>query len=158
MFCTILSDQSEKNWECKNEHETPYMILKNSMMEVIWTLYQQGYTDFLVNCEQGIPLWAAEIISALKMYNPIHLHIVIPFEEQSTNWSEDWRDRYFAVHEKADKVTIFSNRYYAECYSDAEKFMIDQSDRLIVFSTTLDDLQATDYAMDKGVLIQHIAI
>lgn len=38
-------------------------------------MYCNGYDTFQVNCEYGIPLWTAEIITALKMYNSIFLDI-----------------------------------------------------------------------------------
>ena len=32
-----------------------------------------------MNCEYGVPLWSAEIIIALQMYNDIELNIAMPY-------------------------------------------------------------------------------
>ncbi len=77
MNCTIISTGFENRLTCKNEYEKPYPEMKQILRETIWKAYCSGYTDFYVNCEHGIPLWAAEIICALKLYNNIKLHIII---------------------------------------------------------------------------------
>lgn len=82
MICTIISDGSELDRNCRNEKEKPYPEIKGRLRETIWKLFCEGYTEFYVNCEYGIPLWTAEIITALKLYNDIVLNIVVPFEEQ----------------------------------------------------------------------------
>ena len=66
------------------------------------------------------------------MYNDIKLHIVMPYEEQAAKWSEEYRDRYFAVHEQADSVELFSCRFYEDCYKDADKEMVSRSDRAVI--------------------------
>lgn len=118
--------------ENKNESEPPYPMIKAKLRELIWGLYCQGYDNFYVNCEYGIPLWVAEFITALKLYNDITLNIVVPYEEQSVKWAEEYRDRYFSVHEKADSVILASTQYHPECYRTAEKIMIDKSELLII--------------------------
>ena len=40
----------------------------------------------------------------------------------------EYRDRYFAVHEKADTVTMISNYYTADCYEKAERYMRERGD------------------------------
>lgn len=83
MTCTIISAGEELLLDNKNEHEPPYPMIKEKLRELIWELYCKGYHCFYVNCEYGVPLWTAEIIAALKMYNDITLNIVLPYEEQS---------------------------------------------------------------------------
>lgn len=85
-----------------------------------------------MNCEYGIPLWSAEIILALKMYNDITLNVAMPYEEQSTKWSEDIRNRFFHIHEYADRVCIVSNHYTPICYECTDKFMIENSNILLL--------------------------
>ncbi len=134
MNCAIISTGFESNIKCQNEFERPYTEIKELLLNKIWGLFTEGYTDFYVNCEWGIPLWAAEAISALKMYNDIGLHIVVPYEEQSAHWSEDRRDRYYTVHAKADTVTFAEKAYTDKSYEKADVEMIDGIDRVIVFT------------------------
>lgn len=80
MICTIVSTGEELNILCKNEKETPYPEIKSKLREKIWELYCRGYNSFFMNCEYGVPLWCAEIVSAMKIYNDIELHIAMPYD------------------------------------------------------------------------------
>ena len=131
MTCALIAE-SLVNIGLINEYEPPYNQIKEKLRDTIWGLYCEGYNEFWVNCEYGVPLWAAEIIIALKMYNDIKLHIAMPYEEQATKWAEEYRDRFFTVHEKADTVTIISNHYTEDCYEKAERYMCDRADKSII--------------------------
>ncbi len=135
MTCTILTSGEEINLRRLNELEPPYPAVKKRLREAVLQAFWDGCDKFYVNCEYGIPLWAAEMVIALKMYNPVSLHLVIPFEEQCTYWHEEWRDRYFEIHSKADEVILASTHYYSQCYRDAEKIMIRKSDMILVYGT-----------------------
>lgn len=158
MNCTIISDGSELKGGCRNEHEKKCLIIKRQLQEVIWQLYCDGYDNFYVNCEYGIPLWSAEIISALKMYNIINLNLVIPYEEQSTDWDESVRDRYFNIHVIADTVTFACTKYESRCYKIADEIMIDECSLLVIFSEQNRKLYAEKYASERNVAIRKIII
>lgn len=130
MTCAIIS-KALVNTGSINEFEPPYCTLKEELRQMIWELYCEGYTDFYSNCEYGVPLWCAEIVIALKMYNDIRLHIAMPYEEQATKWGEDYRDRFFTVHEKADTVKILSTHYTKDCYDTADEYMKAMSDKYV---------------------------
>ena len=132
MTCTIISTGDKLTLPCKNETEPPYPAMKAKLREKIWSLLCQGYDRFYLNCEYGVPLWSAEIITALQLYNDIELHIVMPHEEQATNWPEEQRDRFFRLHEQADSVHIISKRYADDCYEQAEAYMAERSDLLLI--------------------------
>lgn len=133
MICTIMSDGSELNFKCKNEFEEPYVTLKSKLAEIIWMLYCANFKKFYMNCEYGIPLWAAEIVLALKKYNDISLQLVIPYENQAEHWCEEYRNRYYAIHEKSDGVTMLSTTYYPECYTAANEYMKSMSSLVLYF-------------------------
>ncbi|MCI5752791.1 MAG: DUF1273 domain-containing protein [Oscillospiraceae bacterium] len=135
MKCTIVSTGFEKGLLEKNEHERPIPELKLHLLDEIWKLYIKGVTDFYVNCEWGVPLWAAEVICALKMYNPIALHVVAPYEKQAEEWLEYRRERYYQAHNKADSVDIISSRKYTGCYDDADRFMAEHCCGVLVISS-----------------------
>lgn len=133
MICSIISTGFEKLFLCKNENEEPYVSIKHRLKEIIWKEYVNGTDLFYVNCEYGIPLLAAEIICALKIYNDIHINIIVPYENQCEYWSEGLRDRYYKVHEKADFVCFAKQRYTNDCYKTAEKIMVSKSDKVFIF-------------------------
>lgn len=155
MTCTIVTNGEELYLKCKNEHEKPCLTIKAKLLHTVWSLYCEGYDVFYLNCEYGIPLWAAEIICALKMYNPVKLNIVTPYEEQSVNWCEEYRERYFKVHFHADSVHMTKKQFSNECYNKADCYMIDRSDMLFVFGRN--NLHSMGYARSQGVDIRRYA-
>ena len=160
MICTIISTGEELMQDCKNEYEPLLTDIKEKLREIIWGLYCNGYDRFYLNCEYGIPLWSAEIISALKKYNNIELHIAMPYEEQAKDWYDDQRERYFNVHALSDDVHMLEKQYYDGCYDDAEEYMIDQSDLLLVFGCKQsgDFLHSIKYAKENDVECMYFKI
>ena len=156
MICTISSDGTELYGKCRNEYEKPYAEIKKCLREKLWELFTSGFDTFYVNCEYGIPLWSAEIICAMKMYNPVKLNIAIPYEEQAANWCEEHRDRYFNVHAEAYKAVTVSKQYSAECREAADVFMLCQSDALAIRSTEKNNLFAERYAKQKAIPIIYL--
>ncbi len=70
-----------------------------------------------------MPLWCGEIITALAMYNDIELNIAMPYEEQSTNWVEEHRDRFFKLHAESDNVAIVSHMPHTPRWEEAGEFI-----------------------------------
>jgi len=135
MTCTILSDGSELQLACKNEEERPVLEIKKKILGLLESLIYEGYEEFWVNCEYGIPLWTAELICAMKKDYDLKLHIAVPYEEQSTNWFEEQRDRYFSLHQKADSVKFVNTQFHSGCYQEAEQYMLMQSNVLCLLGT-----------------------
>ena len=155
MTCTILSSGDEFRTLCRNESEQPFFGIKVIVQEKIWELYQKGYDSFYVNCDYGTPMWAAEFILNLKAGNKIELHIMTPYEEQSTDWPEEIRNRYFSIHEKADSVTLVNTHYYPFCYQEADEEMIARSDLLLVFGTENGAPFAEEYARKRKIPVEY---
>lgn len=158
MTCSIISTGEELNLVCKNEFEPPYPEIKAKLREKIWELYCKGYDRFWVNCEYGVPLWCAEIIVALQIYNDIELNIAMPYEEQSTNWVEEHRERFFSLHNASDRVEIISNQYTDDCYDRANECMINNSDLLLVVGKNHIGMHYLKYAADLGVNVEFFEI
>lgn len=158
MTCTIVSTGEELNLACKNEKEPPYPKIKEKLFEKIWELYCQGYDRFWVNCEYGVPLWCAEIIVALRMYNDIELNIAMPYEEQATNWVEEIRERFFRLHAEADHVELISNHYTDDCYDIADEYMIDDSDLLLIIGKEVNRCYGAGYADSKNINVERLDI
>jgi len=155
MTCTILSSGDEFLTLCRNESEQPFCGIKAIVQEKIWELYQKGYDRFYVNCDYGTPMWSAEFILNLKAGNRIELHIMTPYEEQTTDWPEELRNRYFSIHEKADSVTLVNTHYYPFCYQEADEEMIARSDLLLVFGTENGAPFAEEYARKRKIPVEY---
>ena len=158
MTCTIISTGEELNLICKNENEPPYPEIKAKLREKIWDLHCKGYDSFWLNCEYGVPLWCGEIITALAMYNDIELNIAMPYEEQSTNWVEEHRDRFFTVHADSDHVELISNQYTEDCYELADEHMIDESDLVVIVGSPDQNDSLRKYAESTGVKVEYFPL
>lgn len=157
MTCTIISSGEELQLDNKNEYEKPYPMMKSKLQDLIWGLYRQGYDTFCLNCEYGIPLWAAEFICLQKAAgNPITLNIFTPYEEQSVKWVESQRDRYFKIHAMADDVVLVNTQFHSECYQEANEQMVDESDLLVICGSEGSLPEIVQYAKQQSVQVCYL--
>ncbi|MCL1904205.1 MAG: DUF1273 domain-containing protein [Oscillospiraceae bacterium] len=121
------------------QSETYYknVEIKRSIYKQISELSDSGITDFMCNAEYGFPLWACEIIIKLREIHKrqslslLRLHIVKPHEEQGHDWSDEVHERFCAIHEKSDKVSLLYRHFREDCYKNSERIMIDNCDILL---------------------------
>lgn len=156
MVCTIVSDGTELVPYCKNESDEPYSEIKKRLRKAVTELIMNGYNTFYVNCEYGVPLWAAEIICELRLYNKIKLNIVMPYEEQAAGWSDDISERFFDIHASADRVFMVNPKYYDGVYEAADKIMICQSDLVAVFGRKNVKIHAVSCAEESCAAIKYL--
>ena len=70
--------------------------MKMELAQQIMALRQGGVSQFLVACDCGVGLYAAEIVNGLRMSDhDLMLICCTPHEEQSTKWAPYLRERYF---------------------------------------------------------------
>jgi len=116
--------------KCDN-FKTKY--IKKLLNEKIVESIEDGYTIFMSGMARGIDLWAANIIISLKSKYEIKLICVKPTENHGYNFpSEDKYDLNYIL-EHADEIVCTSDNYSKGCYNIRNKFMIDNSSRLIAF-------------------------
>ena len=108
--------------------------LKLQLAHYISDMYKAGVREFYSVCEEGIDLWAAEIVTYIMRDDPeTKLHCVIPYEEQAAKWHSSTRELYYRVLEQATDV-IFVNKHYTEdCLAAARYMVLDHCK--IVFSS-----------------------
>ncbi len=145
--CTIAGGL--QNAITKEEENNCKLIL----FDKILTCYKNGIKTFYTNCEMGIPIFSAEVLTSLKENFLIALKIVIPYEEQAVNWPEKWRERYFNIQEKADSVYQIDFHFCESSYEKADRYMIDRSSNLICSETSRDSFISA-YAKKKGCQIE----
>lgn len=158
MTCTIISSGKELDIAHKNECRPLHHEIKTRLRNKIWQLYCRGYNRFWLNCEYGVPMWCAEIIIAMKMYNDIDLHIAMPYEEQASSWIKERRERFFSIHAHADKVIIISNYYTDDCCDLADMHMIDDSDIILIVGNDKTEMFGIKYAREKNVNTEYLIL
>lgn len=112
-----------------------YIKLENALTDNILMLINEGVSEFITGGAEGFDTIAAETViyirDELKM--GIMLTVAIPFRGQDSRFSDEWKKRYKAVLEKADKKVLISNEYYTGVYKKRNEFMVDRSDFCIAF-------------------------
>ena len=80
--------------------------LKIELAQQIMALRQSGVSQFLVACDCGVGLYAAEIVNGLRTTDhDLMLLCYTPHEEQAAKWAPYLRERYFDVLEKCTYIS-----------------------------------------------------
>ena len=106
--------------------------LKEVLSEVIDKAIADGYTDFYCGMALGIDMFAAEILISKMKENPsLHLHAALPCPEQDLKWTGEEKSRYEEILHFASSKTIISPFYTKTCMLTRNRFMVDNSERVI---------------------------
>lgn len=79
-------------------------------------------------CDAGLGIYCAEEV--LKSNNS--LFCVTPYENQAAKWSDNFRERYFSIHEKSLDQKLISTRLNENSLTDAEYYITDNCDEILV--------------------------
>ena len=105
-------------------------------------------------------MFAAEAVLNLRKELPwITLEIVVPYEEQSSKWNDEYKRRYEKILSDADKVTLISREYTKGCLFKRNRYMVDHADLLMAaFDGQPGGTAMTiEYAQAKNAEIQIIS-
>ena len=84
----------------------------------------------------GVDTIAARTLIRLRNEFPqIQLVLVLPcpLEQQTIKWTQKQKNEYHNILEQADKVKILSEQYTDSCMLDRNKYMVDNSSKLIYY-------------------------
>ena len=103
--------------------------LKIELAQQIMVLRQSGVSQFLVACDCGVGLYAAEIINGLRTTDrDLMLLCYTPHEEQATKWASYLRERYFTMLEKCTLISAVCEVGAPDAQFCAYKKIIDLAD------------------------------
>ncbi|MDR0222633.1 MAG: DUF1273 domain-containing protein [Oscillospiraceae bacterium] len=87
-----------------NEDSRECQKVKTRLLHAITALHKNGVDEFYTDCGLGFPLWGGEIVTGLMNYNNVKLFVCFPYEDQPYKYAENWRERFFKVHELCTEV------------------------------------------------------
>ena len=107
--------------------------LKIELAQQIMVLCQGGVSQFLVACDCGVGLYAAEIVNGLRATTDHDLMLLCytPHEEQATKWAPYLRERYFDVLEKCTYISAVCEVGAPEAQLQAYRQIIDLADAVL---------------------------
>ncbi len=111
-----------------------YDVFLKRLNTTVAALIEDDCKVFYTGMAMGFDIIAAETVKNFKAQNKdIKLIAVIPFENQETSFSADWKLRYNRVLECCDEVMVLSKNYYNGAYQNRNKFMVDNSDYIVTW-------------------------
>lgn len=106
--------------------------IKNLLRPVISKSIEDGYTSFITGMARGFDVWAADVVLEEKEKSPsIRLICAIPFLGFDKKRSHTEQLHYRYILRKSDYVQVVSPFYNPSCFQKRNKFMVDNSSRLI---------------------------
>ena len=137
--------------------------MKMELAQQIMALRQGGVSQFLVACDCGVGLYAAEIVNGLRMTDrDLMLLCYTPHEEQATKWAPYLRERYFTMLKNSTHISAVCPVDIPDAQLQAYKRIIDLADVVLcVYDTdapvaSVSEEAALAYALaQKPVLVLH---
>ncbi|SDB40346.1 Protein of unknown function [Ruminococcaceae bacterium FB2012] len=91
--------------------------------------------DFYVGGAVGFDMIAAlRVLRLKKKYGSVHLHLVLPcpIPEMVIKWSDEDKAVFDDILNRADSITVISDRYYDGCMKDRNQRLVDLADTLCI--------------------------
>ena len=124
--------------------------MKMELAQQIMVLRQNGVSQFLVACDCGVGLYAAEIVNGLRTTDrDLMLLCYTPHEEQATKWAPYLRERYFDVLEKCTYISAVCEVGAPDAQLHAYKKIVDLADMVLAVYDR--DTPATGSAEDRAL-------
>ena len=125
--------------------------LKIELAQQIMVLRQSGVSQFLVACDCGVGLYAAEIVNGLRATTDRDLMLICytPHEEQTTKWAPYLRERYFDMLTACTYLSAVCEVGTPDAQLQAYKKIVDLAD--VVLGVCDTDAPVASRAEDRAL-------
>ncbi len=132
MYCCFTGHRPENlSWRA-NELDERCIELKKLLSSTIDKCLEDGYREFYCGMARGTDTYALEILIEKKeVYKDIIIHAALPCPNQYEGWCEKDKVRYERLLSMCDDKTLISPFYTDTCMLARNRFMVDNSDRVI---------------------------
>ncbi|MEC0230127.1 SLOG family protein [Paenibacillus alba] len=111
-------------------------IIKKAIQKKLIALVEEGLEWVVVSGGWGVELWAAEAVLELRTNTcpELKLAIITPFLEQEEKWSDDKKNCYTSVIERANYVNSITKTKYEGPwqFKERDKFLLRNSDGILL--------------------------
>ena len=132
----------------EQKKETITQLLRQEILKAI----ADGYTHFISGFATGADLMFADIVVQLKAVYPITLEAAIPYPGRMKTPDKTFQ----RLIRCSDTVKIHSDCYFKGCYARRNRYMVDQSQRILAVydgRTTGGTAATLRYAVGKEVRV-----
>lgn len=137
-----------------NELSAEIEALKANIRSAVLEAYNDGFRFFMNGMADGFDLFAAEAVLELRdSCEGISLVAVLPYNDAVKNHSKALAQRMEAVLSCACSVISLSEKYIPGCEHSRNKYMADNSTRIIGYYNGLSGgtTHCWNYALEKGL-------
>lgn len=114
------------------EQDPRCLELKLELAARLEGVYEAGFRRFLCGMALGCDMYFAEAVLALRDSHPdVKLEAVIPCGSQPDRWNLAQRQRYNALLDRCDKVTVLQIHYTPDCMLKRNRYMVEHSSLLL---------------------------
>lgn len=136
LFSCTFTGHRPKSFPWKFDESNPECVLLREVLAAqVKALADRGITDWLSGMAQGVDLWCAEIVLALRKENPVlQLHCILPCEGQEDKWPASEQERYHSILRQANRVFYVNRAYSPNCMLERNRYMDHSSILLAVYN------------------------
>ncbi len=114
------------------EDDLRCLDLKMDIVQALVKLYERGYRYFLCGMAEGCDLFFAESVLMLReVHDDVRLEAAVPFRAQAEHWTVEQRERYRAILDRCDRVTVLQEKYSPGCMMARNRYMVNRSSLLL---------------------------
>ncbi|UQZ86564.1 hypothetical protein SK3146_05857 [Paenibacillus konkukensis] len=110
-------------------------IIKKAIKKRLLSLVDEGLEWAIVSGQWGVELWAAEAALELREdYPQLQLAVITPFLQQEEKWSDEKKELYSGIMQRADYVNSVTKTAYDGPWQFREKnkFLLRNSDGILL--------------------------
>lgn len=122
-----------------SRNSTATRVIKSMLYACVSEAVNDGYDTFITGMQRGIDLWAGEIVLSLMAGSNLRLICAMPYEGFGKEFTGVDKWTFERILEAASAKVTLCPRYTKDCMALRNKFMVDNSSRLIAVA---DDLKS----------------
>lgn len=107
--------------------------IKSVLYSQIADAVSAGYDTFITGMQRGVDLWAGEAVlyHASSCSEKLHLVAALPYRSMGDSFKGEDKWIFGRIMRAAEKTVVLSEKYTPVCMKDRNRFMVDNSSRLI---------------------------
>lgn len=125
--CCFIAHRPQKlPWRFDEQHPHCMALKEILLLQVKQMITHYEVRHFITTMQRGVGTYAAEMVLELRDIFPITLECAIAFEEQTSYWLEDERNRFFSIIERADREVLLQKPFTDGCFRRQNRYLVDQ--------------------------------
>ncbi|MBP0958095.1 MAG: DUF1273 family protein [Oscillospiraceae bacterium] len=133
-------------------------VIKSMLYNEICAAADEGFDTFITGMQRGVDLWAGEIVLELAAARSLKLIAALPYRDFGKGFKGADKWNFGRITDSAEMVAVMSETYTPACMNLRNRYMVDNSARLIavIGNDRSGTGQTVRYAKSCGLDIRRI--